>query len=180
MSDIQQGPDWWLASDGRWYPPAAPAQSGEDAAVDKTPAIVAAAAGALIVVGSIMPWATLTAPFVGQVDVRGTESDGKWTLLLGLVIGAQGLILRTSKTDDRRGVWIALGILGLMVAGVGVVDASSISSSFESNEYVSVSVGPGVYLVAVGGATAAIAAYLRLFRRDRGSTESGQDELTWG
>lgn len=21
MSDIQQGPDWWLASDGRWYPP---------------------------------------------------------------------------------------------------------------------------------------------------------------
>jgi len=27
MSDVQQGPDWWLASDGRWYPPqqAAPA-----------------------------------------------------------------------------------------------------------------------------------------------------------
>ncbi len=21
MSDIQQGPDWWLASDGKWYPP---------------------------------------------------------------------------------------------------------------------------------------------------------------
>lgn len=21
MSDTQQGPDWWLASDGRWYPP---------------------------------------------------------------------------------------------------------------------------------------------------------------
>jgi hypothetical protein len=21
MSDVQQGPDWWLAVDGRWYPP---------------------------------------------------------------------------------------------------------------------------------------------------------------
>jgi len=21
MSDIQHGPDWWLASDGKWYPP---------------------------------------------------------------------------------------------------------------------------------------------------------------
>lgn len=21
MSDVQQGPDWWLASDGKWYPP---------------------------------------------------------------------------------------------------------------------------------------------------------------
>lgn len=24
MSDVQRGPDWWLASDGRWYPPADP------------------------------------------------------------------------------------------------------------------------------------------------------------
>ena len=21
MSDMAQGPDWWLASDGKWYPP---------------------------------------------------------------------------------------------------------------------------------------------------------------
>src|SRR5690348_7940984 len=24
MSDSQQGPGWWLASDGKWYPPQAP------------------------------------------------------------------------------------------------------------------------------------------------------------
>lgn len=24
MSDTQQGPDWWLASDGKWYPPQSP------------------------------------------------------------------------------------------------------------------------------------------------------------
>lgn len=24
MSDTQQGPDWWLASDGKWYPPQKP------------------------------------------------------------------------------------------------------------------------------------------------------------
>jgi hypothetical protein len=27
MSDIQRGPDWWLGTDGRWYPPATPAPS---------------------------------------------------------------------------------------------------------------------------------------------------------
>ena len=21
MSDVRQGPDWWMASDGKWYPP---------------------------------------------------------------------------------------------------------------------------------------------------------------
>jgi len=24
MSEVQQSPDWWLASDGRWYPPTSP------------------------------------------------------------------------------------------------------------------------------------------------------------
>ena len=28
MSDSQHGPDWWQASDGRWYPPASPAAGG--------------------------------------------------------------------------------------------------------------------------------------------------------
>lgn len=26
MSDFQQGPGWWYASDGKWYPPPAPMQ----------------------------------------------------------------------------------------------------------------------------------------------------------
>jgi hypothetical protein len=24
MSDVSQGPGWWQASDGKWYPPADP------------------------------------------------------------------------------------------------------------------------------------------------------------
>ena len=28
MSDVSQGPDYWLASDGKWYPPADPVPDG--------------------------------------------------------------------------------------------------------------------------------------------------------
>lgn len=38
MSDHQQGPGWWLASDGKWYPPSAPPPG----APDLTPAGIAA------------------------------------------------------------------------------------------------------------------------------------------
>jgi Domain of unknown function (DUF4234) len=37
MSDVSQGPGWWMASDGKWYPPetapAAPPPGGEQPAV---------------------------------------------------------------------------------------------------------------------------------------------------
>lgn len=38
MSDISQGPDWWLGTDGKWYPPAAPAKpSGAPTAAEPPP-----------------------------------------------------------------------------------------------------------------------------------------------
>ncbi len=47
MSDTAQEPDWWLASDGKWYPPqsAAPAAAGWSAAPVTTDQQVAAAVG---------------------------------------------------------------------------------------------------------------------------------------
>lgn len=37
MSDVSQGPGWWLASDGRWYPPA-PVTTPQTAAAPLAPA----------------------------------------------------------------------------------------------------------------------------------------------
>jgi hypothetical protein len=37
MSDVAQGPGWWQASDGRWYPPEAMAQAMAQAAVQTQP-----------------------------------------------------------------------------------------------------------------------------------------------
>lgn len=179
MSDIQQGPDWWLATDGRWYPPAAPAQSDEVDAVDKTPAIGLIVSGCLAALGSTMPWATLTAPFVGQVDVRGTSGDGRITLLLGLALATQGLLLLTGKRGGDR-LWVAVHVAGLIVAAIGIYNYINLTDSDGSSEYVGVSVGPGVYLVALGGVGAVVSASVRGFRRDprtlAASSEAEADE----
>ena len=53
MSDVSNGPDWWLGTDGKWYPPVAPASSptselgasAPDPVLPSPPATVTAAAG---------------------------------------------------------------------------------------------------------------------------------------
>lgn len=44
MSDVTQGPGWWIASDGKWYPPelhpsvrAKAQEAGDAAAADRDP-----------------------------------------------------------------------------------------------------------------------------------------------
>lgn len=44
-----------------------------------------AVAAILVVIGSVMPWASLTTPF-GTVSAAGTEGDGKLTLVAGLAL----------------------------------------------------------------------------------------------
>jgi hypothetical protein len=39
MSDTPQGPDWWQASDDKWYPPPRPAMPGDDATAVASPAM---------------------------------------------------------------------------------------------------------------------------------------------
>lgn len=45
MSDVAQGPGWWQASDGRWYPPEALAQVPNQVPPPPEPVVAAAAGG---------------------------------------------------------------------------------------------------------------------------------------
>lgn len=38
MSDAPQGPGWWLGTDGKWYPPATPAEQVSDSREGQSPA----------------------------------------------------------------------------------------------------------------------------------------------
>jgi hypothetical protein len=72
MSDTQQGPDWWLASDGKWYPP-------QDATPTPTPPApgstdAAPVAGAPVDGGYAQPMAAPT-----------TNSNATLSLILGIV-----------------------------------------------------------------------------------------------
>src|SRR4051794_33720231 len=89
MSDVPHGPDWWLASDGKWYPPesrAGPARSSPKV-LPSTPLVWTLLAGsAAVIFGAFMPWAEL-----GVFTKNGTSGDGMITL--GLGIGLVAVVL---------------------------------------------------------------------------------------
>ncbi|MCH7670063.1 MAG: zinc ribbon domain-containing protein [Acidobacteria bacterium] len=53
----------------------------------------AIASGALLSVGSLIPWRTATIPLTGTVSIPGTEGDGIVTLVLGVIIALGGAVV---------------------------------------------------------------------------------------
>jgi hypothetical protein len=51
MSDVSQGPDWWIASDGKWYPPQS--STPELSNLPAPPPLAATQQGFLITIGDI-------------------------------------------------------------------------------------------------------------------------------
>jgi hypothetical protein len=106
-------------------------------------------AGALVMLGSLLPWATVSSAF-GQISLAGTEGDGKFTLGLGaaIIVGFVG-----------GWVWLqgpaALGALGL--SAYHVVDVSNNAAEVDS-DFVRASVGWGLWLTFIAAIVAVVAA----------------------
>jgi hypothetical protein len=66
-------------------------------------------AGALLVVGALLPWATVIAPFVGTISAAGTDGDGVITLVLGLLVGACGIVGLRSQRGKAAKIAGAIG-----------------------------------------------------------------------
>jgi hypothetical protein len=113
-------------------------------------------AGALLVVGALLPWATVIAPFVGTISAAGTDGDGVITLVLGLLVGACGIVgLRSQRGSTAK----IAGAIGLVVAAViGCYNVATISNAAgdvpELDLELHASVGMGLWLTvaaAMGG-----------------------------
>ena len=79
MSDTQQGPDWWKASDGRWYPPQ-PAVPAKPAKTSNKGCLVAALVVlgllAVLVVGGVVAVLVLGNATFNRIDrVEGSIED---------------------------------------------------------------------------------------------------------
>lgn len=96
--------------------------------VSSTPGLLAIAAAALVIVGSLGPWVSIVAPFVGSLSVSGTDGDGKLSLVCGL---AATVLLAFLVTSNRSSVW--LGVLAAVVLGIagaiGVYDWQNIGAA---------------------------------------------------
>lgn len=116
--------------------------------------LTAAAATALIIIGSFGPWATT--PLVNRY---GLEVDGQLTILAGGL--AAMLLWRYNRGPNR---WQAAGVflLAAVAAAVGIYDAADISAiEIDAGAFsalADVSVGWGLAMVCVAGVVGMLAA----------------------
>lgn len=130
--------------------PAVPPQTKEDS-LTKVERIWACGAFGATLIGSLGPWATL-----GVFSKAGTDGDGVITLIAGII----GIILALVLT---RGARVAVGVLGLIILAIGIIDIADVSSSGEElfGEEISPSVGWGLWVVTPGGAAATLCSVAR-------------------
>ena len=114
--------------------------------------------GVVIVVGSFLPWITATSVF-GSLSRNALDGDGRLTLAAGVILALIGAVEVSSGTSRRPAKilgWVMVIVVGLVFA----VDFSDLQERLDlvSSELIgaSASIGPGLWLLAVGALIAVI------------------------
>ncbi|WP_131785585.1 MFS transporter [Protofrankia symbiont of Coriaria ruscifolia] len=143
-------------------------------------------AGAMTIVGSAMPWATITAFDLVEIPLRGTEAGqyyGGATALLGVLsVVLGGLLIGRDRSGWR---WIVTAVTGMAIALIAVIDMVRLLGAnqlggIELN--LSVELGPGLWITLLGGLVVAAGAVLARFtphwtrRSTRRARQDTQDE----
>lgn len=138
------------------YLPRPPAERANEAPNKAGPAI-ALVGGALVAIGSLMPWATITHVF-GTVNLNGTEGDGKITLVVGLVLVFLA-VLELTGTGNIRAIIL---IVAVVAAGLGVYEIVNLNDRLVdvNTEFARASVGVGLNAVVGGGVLAVLGSLL--------------------
>lgn len=167
----------------RPLPTRPPSQS--PAPLNRTSAWIALGAGVAVVIGSFLPWASITAPILGTVTVSGTDGSDGW-----ITAAAGSLLALYGGATLRRRIPAAVGVLaalaGLGVTGVAVwkiVELRSritdmrteMAQATEGDELgfasaladaVHARIGPGLWLLVAAGLVAAISIGHGVLRRN--------------
>lgn len=104
-------------------------------------------AAVLIVIGSVMPWATIDLGFVSQ-SIGGLDGDGGITLVLALVTAVLAYLSKGRKTGLAIGAVVAAAISAL-IAVIDIADVSSLGGAGDLGIDTGVSVGIGLWLVLI-------------------------------
>jgi len=119
---------------------------------------VTVAAGAAAVLGSFLPWITVTAPFVGTMSVTGTDSrggDGWITVGIGLALVFLGILLLRGHQFRVAVTIVSVALFG--VAAYEVLNlANKMADAQQESDMVVATIGNGLWLVLGAGITAAI------------------------
>jgi hypothetical protein len=115
----------------------------------KAAALFVVLGGAVVILGSFLPWASVTTVF-GTIGRTGMEGgDGVITLLLGLSIVGCGI---TAATNPKFW-WRVPVLLGAAVAAFAWFEYRDIAAKLAAlapNPYVAMSTGAGIWVLHVG------------------------------
>ncbi|MCB0996098.1 MAG: hypothetical protein KDB21_13455 [Acidimicrobiales bacterium] len=191
MSDTPQGEGWWLASDGKYYPPqnqpqaqAVPAYAADVASPPPplmttasstlspaagTALLVAAGAALLVMISSFLTWATVKVGSGGttlfEQSLKGTEegNDGTLTVVLGGIALVLALIAKF-KGLAGKAIPIIVIVLGVLTVLIGIIDIADVADA-DNIEGASASVGIGLWLVTIAGVGVVAGGVLALLKR---------------
>ena len=137
-----------------------PQQTGHpsEGTTSRTGPIIALVGGALMILGALMPWATLSTAF-GSVSIPGTEGDGEIILILGVAVAALAAV---DLARRWRWSWVAVGICAGLALLIGLIDFSNVTERIQAEDLEGgvASVGAGLYLVLLGAGAAFVGALL--------------------
>jgi hypothetical protein len=127
--------------------------------------MIAAAGAVAIIVGSVSPWASVSAGFMSE-EIRGTEGDGMLTVIGGIVV--LGMVYTRKYLS---------GLLFAIVAALTLLsDLSNIAEFAGADDsYGMVSVGWGLYL-ASAGSVATVVTLVMLWRAERARTRAAKHQ----
>ena len=137
--------------------------------------LIMGGAGA-VAIGCFLPWAKLTAPFIGTISKAGIEGDG--VSFLGLAAAAAGVAFAFARRVPasislrRWSLAVLIAVLGLFSA-FEVTDLAGRFAEVSDSEFpVSTSYGAGLWLVGIGVVVAAVGwvrmPWAQLQRQDEG------------
>ena len=120
---------------------------------------ITVAGGALILVGTFMPWIIMTNAYETASQNGFAAPDGGWMLLFGVLIGAVGFSRMNSQVH-----W-GTQVLPLFVAAfagwAAIADISSVATRaapIAASYYASWQMGPGLYVIVLGAAVTIVGA----------------------
>lgn len=141
---------WW---DGTQWTGAVRADPARQTSADDAPkttgqklTVTGIVAAACIVLGSFLPWATVSGLVSGSVN--GIDGDGVLTMVIGVILGVLCLT-QYSRRDGWRTAVAAAVIVGavsaIAIAGAAIANVKGVAD--EAGPLASVSPGVGLYVV---------------------------------
>ena len=122
------------------------------------------AAASVTLIGSMLPWATVSIPFLGQTSLAGTDGDGILTLIVATIAL---LVLTVSFLGNRNLKHIALISLlcGIVITFIDLTTMATLENAFADDPDLRglASAGIGLYMTIIGGLALAASAGFGVF-----------------